>query len=185
MMNVALLDPVPLLIHPSTPSSAVRSLDVQLSMAAPDLLTLRYNLQAQMSRIRVGSELVSGRADGLWKHTCFEAFIQPGGSDGYYELNFSPTRQWAVYHFDAYREGMKPVELSRSPEIVVRKAAHLLELEASFALPVGAAAGAVPRSRMALTAVVEEENGSLCYWSVRHPRGKPDFHHTDGFALEL
>ncbi len=185
MMNAALSDPVSLQIHPSTPSNAVRSLDAQFSITAPGLLTLHYNLQAQMSRIRVGTEAAPGRADGLWKHTCFEAFIRPGGSDGYYELNFSPTRQWAVYQFDAYRHGMRPFELSNPPEIVVRQAASLLELRVTFSLPMGAVPGVAPRPRLALTAVVQEDSGSLCYWSARHPRGKPDFHHPESFALEL
>lgn len=176
---------VPLLIHPSTPSTVMRSLDVQLSSSAPGLLTLGYNLHADVSRIRVGPEMLPGRADGLWKHTCFEAFIQPGESAGYYELNFSPTRQWAAYRFDGYRDGMRPVELSSSPEIRVRKAPELMELQVTFPLPVSAAAGAAYCLRLALTAVVEEESGRLCYWSARHPQGKPDFHHADGFALEL
>jgi hypothetical protein len=181
MINMTL----PLLIHPSTPSIVMRSLDVQLSTSAPDLLTLRYNLHADVSRIRVGPEMAPGRADGLWKHTCFEAFIQPGGSAGYYELNFSPTRQWAAYRFDGYRDGMRPVELSSPPEITVHKASDLMELQVTFSLPVSAAAGAAPRPKLALTAVVEEESGRLCYWSARHPQGKPDFHHAEGFALEL
>jgi hypothetical protein len=179
---------VPLLIHPSTPSTVMRSLDVQLSTSNPGLLTLRYNLRADVSRIRVGAEMVPGRADGLWKHTCFEAFIQPDESLGYYELNFSPTRQWAAYRFDGYRDGMRPVELSSPPEITVRKTSDLLELQVTFPLPVSAAAaplGSALRLKLALTAVVEEESGTLCYWSARHPQGTPDFHHADGFALEL
>jgi len=39
--------------------------------------------------------------------------------------------------------------------------------------------------RLALAAVVEDERGMLSYWALRHPAGKPDFHHPDAFALEL
>jgi hypothetical protein len=189
MPNVSLPHKVPLLNHPSTPSEAIQSLEVQLSVAAPSrgsaaLVTLRYKLQADMSRIRLRPETVPGRAEGLWKHTCFEAFIQPGGMRAYHELNFSPTRQWAVYGFDGYREGMRPIDLSSPPAIAVRKDPHQLELEATFSLP-SEATGAASGSRLALTAVVEEDNGRLCYWSARHPQGKPDFHHADNFVLEL
>jgi hypothetical protein len=174
---------ISLLAHPTTPSDAVQSLDVQLSLPSPGLLTLRYNLRADMSRIRVGPEAVPGRAAELWKHTCFEAFIQPGGLRGYYEFNFSPTKQWAVYRFSAYREGMTPMDLSYPPEISVHTGADRLELEATFLSPISFATE--PRPKLALTAVVEEDGGRLCYWSARHPDGKPDFHHSDGFALEL
>jgi len=174
-----------LVAHPTTQSDAIESLDVQLSVPSPGLLTLRYTLRADMSRIRVGPEVVPGPADHLWKHTCFEAFIQPGGSHGYYEFNFSPTRQWAVYRFDSYRQGMTPMVLANPPDISVRKAPDQLELETSFPVPFSAGIGAAQRPKLALTAAVEEDSGTLCYWSVRHPQGKPDFHHLDGFAFEL
>jgi hypothetical protein len=33
--------------------------------------------------------------------------------------------------------------------------------------------------------VIETLDGSLSYWALRHPPGKPDFHHSESFALEL
>jgi hypothetical protein len=39
--------------------------------------------------------------------------------------------------------------------------------------------------RIGLSAVIEDRDGSLSYWALRHPHGKPDFHHPDAFALEL
>jgi hypothetical protein len=184
MLNLAPKQ-IGLVAHPTTQSDAIESLDVRLSVLSPGVLTLTYALRADMSRIRVGPEVVPGPADQLWKHTCFEAFIQPSGSRGYYEFNFSPTKQWAVYRFDSYREGMTPVDLARPPDISIRKGADALELQATFPLPVSAGIGAAQRPKLALTAVVEEDSGRLCYWSARHPEGKPDFHHPDGFAFEL
>jgi hypothetical protein len=185
MPNVA-LQQVALVAHRDTQSEAIGSLDVQLSVPSPGLLSLRYTLVADMSRIRVGSEVTAGPAEDLWKHTCFEAFIQPIGSRRYFEFNFSPTKQWAVYRFDSYRAGMTPMHMSNPPDISIRKATDRLELQATVPLPVSAAmGGAGSHLKVALTAVVEEHSGRLCYWSVRHPEGKPDFHHPDGFALEL
>lgn len=171
--------------HPTTQCDSIQRLDVRLSFQSPGFLTLFYTLRADMSRIRVGAEVTPAPADGLWKHTCFEAFLRPGESQGYYEFNFSPTRQWAVYRFDAYREGMTPMDLATPPEISTHKAADHLELQATFPLPFSADAGAARRTKLALAAVVEEDSGRLCYWSGRHPQGKPDFHHADGFAFEL
>jgi hypothetical protein len=39
--------------------------------------------------------------------------------------------------------------------------------------------------QLALAAVIEDGNGRLSYWALGHPQGKPDFHHPDGFTLEL
>jgi hypothetical protein len=39
--------------------------------------------------------------------------------------------------------------------------------------------------QLALSAVVEDEQGLLSYWALKHPPGRPDFHHPDAFALEL
>ena len=41
------------------------------------------------------------------------------------------------------------------------------------------------RLRIAAAAVLEDETGTLSYWALRHAPGKPDFHHADGFLLEL
>jgi hypothetical protein len=36
-----------------------------------------------------------------------------------------------------------------------------------------------------LSAVVKETSGRQSYWALAHPSGKPDFHHSDCFALEV
>ncbi len=38
---------------------------------------------------------------------------------------------------------------------------------------------------LALSAVIEQRDGGLSYWALRHAPGQPDFHHPDGFALTL
>ena len=43
----------------------------------------------------------------------------------------------------------------------------------------------MPPLRLALSAVVEADDGTLSYWALRHPPGRPDFHHADGFVLRL
>jgi len=39
--------------------------------------------------------------------------------------------------------------------------------------------------RLGLSAVIEEKTGRKSYWALAHPAGKPDFHHSDCFALEV
>ncbi len=170
--------------HPSTPDE-VRSLAVQLRAEDPDILVFRYSLVADMSRVRVPLSGDSGRADALWEHTCFEAFVAAADASGYHEFNFSPSLGWAIYRFNAYREGMSPAEIDRAPEISVRRGDNGLELESAVRLGHLAELRDVRHLRIALAAVIEDDDGRLSYWGLRHPPGKPDFHHPTGFALEV
>ena len=38
---------------------------------------------------------------------------------------------------------------------------------------------------VAITAVFEFDDGQKSYWALAHAPGKPDFHHPDGFVLDL
>src|SRR5579862_3371124 len=99
--------------YPTTSCGAVRGIDVCLRREASGSLTFRYVLRAEMLHVRVPLPAPPARADGLWKHTCFEAFVAAEASGGgYYELNFSPSRQWAIYTFTAYRAGMSPTDVT-------------------------------------------------------------------------
>jgi hypothetical protein len=171
--------------HPSTPNDAVRSLGVQLRAEEPGILVFQFSLDADMSRIRVPLSGAGGRADALWKHTCFEAFVAPADAPGYHEFNFSPSLDWAIYRFSAYREGMSPAEIGRAPKISVRRGDDGLELQSAVRLGYLADLRDARHLRIALAAVIEDENGRLSYWGLRHPPGKPDFHHPNGFALEV
>jgi hypothetical protein len=103
--------PAVLTAHPSTPNDAVRSLGVQLRSGRTRHSRVSYLLDADMSRVRVPLSGAGGRADALWKHTCFEAFVAAADAPGYHEFNFSPSLDWAIYRFSAYREGMSPAEM--------------------------------------------------------------------------
>jgi hypothetical protein len=177
--------PAVLTAHPSTPNDAVRSLGVQLRLEEPDVLVLQYSLVADMSRVRVPSSGMRERSDVLWKHTCFEAFVAPVDAPGYHEFNFSPSLNWAIYRFSAYREGMSPAEIGRTPEISVHRGDSGLELQSAVRLGHLADLPDARRLKIALAAVIEDEHGSLSYWGLRHPPGQPDFHHPNSFALEV
>ncbi|HVO48571.1 MAG TPA: DOMON-like domain-containing protein [Steroidobacteraceae bacterium] len=173
---------IDLAAHPTTTSPAITSLEVQLAARA-ELLDLRYVLHADLARVRVPESVPAERADGLWRHTCFEAFLATAGT-GYLEFNFSPGGPWAAYRFEGYRQGRVPLSLAVAPEIAVRRDARQLEVHATVQLPDGALADTA-RPKLALSAVVEEDSGRLCYWAARHAAGPPDFHHPDAFVIEL
>ena len=148
-------------------------------------LELRYDLEGDIAGLAVPAPRASRRADRLWQHTCFEAFV--GGRDalGYLEFNFSSSSEWAIYRFTGYRAGMAAVETTQPPRIAVTSDGERVSLQAVVALEPLTELRDSPILRLALAAVVEQADGRLSYWALAHPAGKPDFHHAEGFALEL
>lgn len=143
----------------------------------PGGMALCYRLAGDIGRLRQGH--AGDRADPLWQHTCFEAFLQPAQGHGYFEFNFAPAGIWAAYRFDGRRLGMQPLELPRPPAIVVARGEQL-EVTVQLALPPGLAI-----SRIGLMAVLEDDAGGLSYWALAHPGPRPDFHDPAGFLLEI
>ncbi|HYT57642.1 MAG TPA: DOMON-like domain-containing protein [Verrucomicrobiae bacterium] len=138
-----------------------------------------------MARLLIPLPRQPCRIDGLWQHTCFEAFIGFKDSPVYFEFNFSPSGEWAAYAFRTYRDG-GPIENDElDPKIVVRKESETLELRAMIRLDRLPAIQPTATLRVALSAVIEDINGRLSYWALNHPAGKPDFHHPDSFALDI
>jgi hypothetical protein len=172
-----------LLPHPDTPSAAIDQILVTVSRPAPTALALDFVVRGAVREIRLPPQADPVRTDGLWRHTCFEAFVDLPDA-AYLECNLSPSRQWAAYRFDSYRGGMRPLALAGVPDIEDR-----LDDEYRFRSKV--ALHGVPGLpsdqswRLAVSAVIEDANGTLSYWALAHPRGKPDFHHRDCFVLEL
>lgn len=166
--------------QPAAAGGAVQSLEVQVIRADAHTLHLRYLLNANLGRLRIPSLKPSARTDELWKHTCFEAFLRARDGTAYHELNTSPSTEWALYSFDDYRSGMAPVTPAEPPRILIEHSAQRLAVDVQLSLKT------LPASRaVALAAVIEDDGGSLSYWALKHPAGRPDFHHADGFALQL
>lgn len=174
-----------LLAHPYTPGEWVWGISADVQLEQPATLVCHYLLHGEVSRLRVPAARHGARSDGLWRHTCFEVFAAADPAAGYYEFNFSPSLEWAAYHFSEYREGMAPANLARAPGLQARKSADHLELTATLHLEGLAGLVRVPQLRLGLTAVVEDDNGNLSYWALRHAAGNPDFHDPDSFTLEL
>ena len=162
--------------HPSTPCPAARALSVEARREGARL-ALVYRLTGALGDLAIPAAAGPAWADGLWEHTCFEAFASTGGED-YLEFNLSPSRQWAAYRFDGYRTGMARLQIA-PPRVEVRQAGETLELRADIELPLS---GSV---RLGLTAVIETTDRSMSYWALQHPPGRPDFHHPDARVLAV
>ncbi len=175
-----------LVCHPQSPSRGIDAIDVRVESAASGILTLTFVLQADLTTLRIPVERPSRQVDELWRHTCFEAFLMAGNGPGYREYNFSPSGEWAAYAFRDYRQakdqqaGMAADE--STPVIRVHRSAQRLALEAEVPLEPPPLTRSI---RLGLSAVVESVDSGLSYWALQHPPGKPDFHHSDAFALQL
>ena len=172
-------------LHPDSRCSAITQIEVVLARPQASVLLLSYRATGAIGDLRIPSIVAAARADELWRHTCFEAFVRPNASgEVYYEFNFAPSTQWAAYAFDGYRSGMRVAADVGEPQIVVNAGREIMTLQASLDLDGLRLPGRAPW-RLGLSAVIEEANGRKSYWALAHPPGKPDFHHADCFALEL
>jgi hypothetical protein len=176
---------VALICHAATPCRAVRRIDVDVCRTAATTLELRYRLEGDIDRLLIPAESAPRCADNLWQHTCFEAFVAEVSARGYWEFNFAPSTDWAIYRFSGYRERMTDVEAARAPQITVHRKGGALCLDAIVDLAPVHAQRDHPALQLALCAVIEEPDQRLSYWALAHPVGKPDFHHAAGFALAL
>jgi len=163
-------------LHPDCRCAAVSAIDVAWSRPQPTRLLLDYAVHGAIGGLSLPPARSSGRSeDDLWRHTCLEALVAARG--GYYEFNFAPSGRWAAYRFDGYRLGKRLVPAA--PKLDLQADETCLRLRVELDFPDDAT------GRLGLAAVIEEADGRLSYWALRHPPGKPDFHHADCFALEL
>ena len=168
--------------HPATAAHAVRSIEVDVSRVERAELTLRFRVAGKIDELLLGESAPPIRTDELWRHTCFEAFLQL--RTGYCEFNLSPSSQWAAYGFDDYRSGMALLDIPApairtevgDDQLVLRA---LVDLAGLDSLDIGAS------WQLALAAVIEDKDGRLSYWALAHPAEQPDFHHRDCFQLQL
>lgn len=166
--------------HPAAPSTAVSRIEVEVARSGGGRLDLRFVAFGDIERLRLPEPATPSHTDELWKHTCFEAFVQPGAGPAYREFNLSPSTQWAAYAFDAERTGMRNLAIP-PPRIETAFDPGQFELWTFLDL----APQAETPWRLGLAAVIEEVDGALSYWALAHPAARPDFHHPGGFTLDL
>ena len=144
-------------------------------------IRFKFVLEGHLEALRVPT-VDAPSPDPLWQHTCFEAFISAPDMENYREYNFSPAGQWAAYEFLHYREMGHP--LGEENAVTCTCTRHEGQLTLIAEVPPTLLPSS-PVLRLGLSAVVEQEDGSLEYWAVHHPANLPDFHHADGWTLRL
>jgi hypothetical protein len=163
----------------------VSDLRASIGRSSASELEVAFRLTGVVSRIRLPAPGAARSGSRLWEHTCFELFVARERESAYCELNFAPSREWALYAFSDYRRAAGAPRELKPPEISVRKSDDVFELGARISLREQFPCAEATRWRIGLSAVVETSEGRRSYWALRHPREKPDFHHPDAFALWL
>jgi len=169
-----------LLRHPDGPEEGAVNIEASLVLA-PSGFAVQFVIFGDASLV-VPKRRKPKRTYGLWEHSCLELFLKPAGGERYFEFNFAPSRLWAAYEFDRYREGMRPLHMGAPHMLASRLGAHDFLLRAQFDWRGRAA---VKSWQVGLCAVIETASGARSHWALAHPRGAADFHHPDCFALEL
>ena len=177
---------VQLISHPATPLPQVRSLEVALAATGDGGLTAEFDCRCVLGALRLPQARPAAAADELWRHTCCELFAGVAGDAAYREFNGSPSGQWAMYGFSAYRTreaaALNPVP--PAPRIQFSTNAQGWTLQArldALALPGVAAA----RIEIGVAVVLEAADGTLSYWALQHASAQPDFHRRETFVLRL
>jgi hypothetical protein len=171
-----------LIPHPQSGASSAQ-ISARVELERNRRLLLEWSLTGALDALAIPRRSIASRADRLWEHTCFEAFVAPASAAGYWELNFAPSTQWAAYEFDGYRQGMRPLELAKPPTVKVVTTAS--ELRVTAALELSSLVDAPWPWRIGLTAVVEDRAGGRAYFALEHPRAKPDFHDAAAFTVVI
>lgn len=168
--------PVRLHAHPLTQRVPEIGIDATIYSESGQL-ELQYRVRGDISALLVPTPAESKRRDELWRHTCAELFVAAPDQPAYCEFNFSPSRAWAAYRFEDYRQG-RCVEPCMPPVIDTQRTADSLLLSVQCRLPDWLDGSALQAST---TMVIEDVRGGCSYWSAYHAAGQPDFHRRESF----
>jgi len=143
-----------------------------------------YRITGETEKINIPAvSSTPDRKDLLWKHTCLEFFVTEPQLQMYWEYNLSPTHDWAIYGFSAYRHGQH----NALPEgkIVIETSElnqHSFELRSQLPLP-GPLHG--KNLQVGISAIIQDFQNTIYYYALIHSGQTPDFHDRNSFTLML
>lgn len=171
-------------LHSQSACAPVEHVAVEVVRPRAGAIVVDYVVGGRIDDLCMPVAGPAARADALWRNCCFEAFVRAPTGAAYYEFNFSPSTRWAAYRFDDYRRGRCDAEVG-APVIAIEPGRDRFALRAALELDRLPDLPPDAPWQLGLAAVIEDAGGGLSYWALAHPPGKPDFHHPDGFALEV
>ena len=152
---------------------------LELSFSLRPLLSLQTLPALNFMNTPSGSRSRSGqRLDGLWEHTCFEAFFARANQDRYWELNVSPSGDWNLYRFESYRsDGVR--EQAVEPQIHWQSSPR--DCRCTIVLNLDPWWTQVQLPELAISMVLQDSHDGLSYWALSHHGTEPDFHDRRAF----
>jgi hypothetical protein len=119
----------------------------------------------------------------LWEHTCLEFFLAPRGASHYWEFNLSPAGHWNLFRLTDYRQGIQEEPAFQALPFTVRRDPDTLTL--SLEVDLAAIIPADQPLEVGVSAVLQPQEGRLSFWALTHRGPEPDFHHREGFVINL
>ncbi len=174
-----------LLPHPASPCDAIRRVAVTVGPeASAGGMLISFRIEGDICRLRLPEAGSALRIDGLWQHTCFEAFLRAAADDGYHEFNFAPSGAWTAYRFTSRRHGQESPAMS-APRIEFRRSADSCNMNAAISLAALPDLARATELHAGLAAVIEDESGGLSWWALAHHAERPDFHDPATFTMRV
>ena len=158
---------------------------IQGNLARPaGALAVRYELRGSMPEVLLPPPArASGRKHNLWEETCLELFVAPQDSASYWEFNLSPSGDWQVYRFSAYRQDRQEETAFTSLPFAVQSRPDSFSLD--LELDLGRIIHAGRPIQVGATAVIRDRNSHVTYWALTHCGAQADLHLRPSFTLEL
>lgn len=164
----------------------------------PSQLSITYHLTGEeaLNEINLLSQPLSSsdRSHDLWKNTCFEWFLKTNSSSSkYWEFNASPTGSWNFYELESYRAPLQECDLLMNPtfrsQITPSNASKASTYSFTFQGELNPRLFDFQKDhvavQLAITSVIKWKSDQTSYYSLQHPKIKPDFHSPEGFVVSL
>ncbi len=163
------------------------SLDVDITgtvALANDSLNVTYVIAGAAERIKFASASPQpSRKSELWRTTCFELFMKLPITTEYWEFNLAPSLDWNAYRFTNYRSALQQeahiADIKIATEVANR---NLTRLQATLPLPLRVVGQPLA---IGISSVIEDREGNMHYFALRHAGIKPDFHDPAGFDIKI
>jgi hypothetical protein len=147
-------------------------------------LSIYYDMRGTLTEVDIPIQADRPiRKDNLWEDTCFEFFLGVKDSERYWEFNLSPSGDWNVYRFEAYRQGMQAeISFGAFPYAIQQRVdSFVLSLECNLSQIIQTDQAL----DIAISGVVKLKDGKIIYLALVHPGNQADFHRRDSFTLEF
>lgn len=147
-------------------------------------LSVTYRIGGAVEHVKyTGAAARPARKNELWRSTCFELFAKLPDSTEYWEYNLAPNGDWNAYRFTRYRGELHPEAQIADIKIATTSSpSGLASLSVKLPLPSPLLGR---KLAIGISSVIEDRDGNVHYFALRHGGTKPDFHDPFGFLIEI